>query len=87
MTENLTFSKFKAQEFDPISGLLCNIFDTTRPELELLYKEVINDFGKDGWPPHFVRRNFFRSQHQDFQKIYETSPSIAIDLPSLFTTV
>ena len=84
MTENLTFSKFKTQEFDSISGLLCDIFDTTRSELELLYKEVINDFGKDGWPPHFVRRDFFRSQHQDFQKIYEISPSIAIDLPSLF---
>lgn len=84
MTGNLTFSKFKAQEFDSISGLLCDIFDTTRPELELLYKEVINDFDKDGWPPHFVRRDFFRSQHQDFQKIYEISLSIAIDLPSLF---
>jgi len=49
MTGNLTFSKFKAQEFDSISGLLCEIFDTTRSELELLYKEVINDFDKDGW--------------------------------------
>ena len=84
MTGNLTFSKFKAQEFDSISGLLCEIFDTTRSELELLYKEVINDFDKDGWPPHFVRRDFFKSQYQDFQKTYEISPSIAIDLPSLF---
>jgi hypothetical protein len=84
MTGNLTFSKFKAQEFDSISGLLCKIFDTTRLELELLYKEVINDFDKDGWPPHFVRRDFFKSQYQDFQKKYEISPSIAIDLPSLF---
>ena len=66
MTGNLTFSKFKAQEFDSISGLLCEIFDTTRSELELLYKEVINDFDKDGWPPHFVRRDFFKSQYQDF---------------------
>lgn len=84
MTGNLTFSKFKAQEFDSISGLLCEIFDTTRSELELLYKEVINDFDKDGWPPHFVGRDFFKSQYQDFQKTYEISPSIAIDLPSLF---
>lgn len=84
MTGNLTFSKFKTQEFDSISGLLCEIFDTTRSELELLYKEVINDFDEDGWPPHFVRRDFFKSQYQDFQKIYEVSPSIAIDLPSLF---
>ncbi|PMB15508.1 hypothetical protein CEN48_06155 [Fischerella thermalis CCMEE 5282] len=38
----------------------------------------------NGSPPHFVRRDFFKSQHQNFQKIYETSPSIAIDLPSLF---
>ena len=84
MTENLTFSKFKAQEFYSISGLLCDIFDATRPELELLYQEVINDFDKDGWPSHFVRRDFFKSQHQDFQKTCEISPSIAIDLPSLF---
>lgn len=84
MTGNLTFSKFKTQEFDSISGLLCEIFDTTRSELELLYKEVINDFDEDGWPPHFVRRDFFKSQYKDFQKIYEISPSIAIDLPSLF---
>jgi hypothetical protein len=84
MTGNLAFSKFKAQEFDSISGLLRQIFNTTRSELELLYKEIINDFDKDGWPPHFVRRDFFKSQYQDFQKIYEISPSIAIDLPSLF---
>lgn len=84
MTGNLTFSKFRTQEFDSISGLLCEIFDTRRSELELLYKEVINDFDEDGWPPHFVRRDFFKSQYQDFQKIYEISPSIAIDLPSLF---
>ncbi|MBD1873377.1 hypothetical protein H6F75_07775 [Nodosilinea sp. FACHB-131] len=84
MIENLIFSKFKAQEFDSISRLLCNIFDTTSSELELLYQEIINDFGKNGWPSHFVRRDFFKSQHQNFQKIYEISPSIAIDLPSLF---
>jgi hypothetical protein len=77
-------AKFKAQEFDSISGLLCEIFHTTKSELELLYKEVINDFDKDGWPPHFVRRDFFKSQYQDFQKTCKISPSIAIDLPSLF---
>lgn len=59
-------------------------FRYNRSELELLYKEVINDFDKDGWPPHFVRRDFFKSQYKDFQKTYEISPSIAIDLPSLF---
>jgi len=57
MTGNLTFSKFKAQEFDSISGLLCEIFDTTRSELELLYKEVINDFDKDGW--HLILQGYF----------------------------
>lgn len=84
MIEKIVFSKFKNQEFDVISELLCDIFVTTRSELELLYKEINEDFSKDGWPPHFVRRSFFKSEHQDFQKTYEVSPAIAIDLPSLF---
>lgn len=84
MTENLTFSKFKNQEFEAISELLCSIFNTTKSELESLYKEIIGDFGKDGWPSHFVGRSFFKSEHKEFQKTYEISPVIAIDLPSLF---
>jgi hypothetical protein len=84
MVENIAFSKFKNQEFNVISELLCDIFVTTRSELELLYEEITEDFGKDGWPSHFVRRSFFKSKHQDFQKTYDMSPSITIDLPSLF---
>jgi hypothetical protein len=84
MFENIAFSRFKNQEFDVISELLCDIFVTSKSELRLLYKEIIDDFAKDGWPSHFVRRSFFKSEYQDFRKIYEISPAIAIDLPSIF---
>ncbi|AFY35349.1 hypothetical protein [Calothrix sp. PCC 7507] len=84
MSDNLAFSKFKSQEFNAISELLCNIFDTKKSELELLYQEIIDDFRKDGWPPHFVSRDFFKSEDEEFQKIYKISPVIAVDLPSLF---
>lgn len=84
MPDNLTFSKFKSHEFSAISKQLCSVFNTTNSELESLYKEIRNDFSKDGWPEHFVSRDFFKSENEEFQKIYDTSPVIAIDLPSLF---
>ncbi|MCU0569431.1 MAG: uracil-DNA glycosylase family protein [Oculatellaceae cyanobacterium Prado106] len=84
MGSNLAFSQFKEQEFDAVSKLLCGLFDTTKSDLESLYKGIVDDFSKDWWLPHFVHRNFFKSEHQEFQKIYEQSPSIAVDLPSIF---
>ena len=84
MIENLTFSNFKSQEFDELTALLCKIFVTTGIELNSLYQEIVDDFSKDGWPPHFVDRNFFKSGDGGFQEVYKVSPSIAVDLPSLF---
>jgi hypothetical protein len=84
MTESLTFSRFKSQESDELTALLCKVFLTTRTELNLLYQELIDDFNQDGWPPHSVDRSFFKSGDAEFQEIYRVSPSIAVDLPSLF---
>ena len=84
MTKPLSFSNFKSQEFDELIQLLCNIFVTKKSEIEWLYQEIRNDFHKDGWPPHFVNRNFFKSEDEEFQETYRISPVIAVDLPSLF---
>ncbi|MEO1351307.1 MAG: hypothetical protein AAFW84_21270 [Cyanobacteria bacterium J06635_15] len=84
MTENLVFSKFKSQEFDALTELLCEVFVTTKSELELLYQAIIDDFDKEGWPPHFANRSFFKSDDRKFRETYRISPSIAVDLPSLF---
>lgn len=88
MTEKLVFSKFKSQEFDALTKLLCEVFVTTRSELELLYQAIyqaiIDDFDKEGWPPHFANRSFFKSDDKKFRETYRISPSIAVDLPSLF---
>lgn len=84
MIENLAFSQFKSQEFDALTELLSAIFVTTKSELALLYEEIIDDFSKDEWSPHFVSRNFFNSEDRAFQETYRLSPVVAVDLPSLF---
>jgi hypothetical protein len=84
LTELVLFSQFTDQEFDQLSALLCSVFVTTKAEIESLYAEIIADFDKEKWPPHFVGRSFFESVDADFRATYVRSPSIAVDLPSLF---
>ena len=84
MKRNLVFCNFKYKELDDLKNLLCKIFVTTRSQIASLYQDVIDDFQKDGWPPHVVNRNFFKSEDPIFQEIYKRSPSVAVDLPSLF---
>lgn len=84
MTSHLSFSNFNDQEFDAIIKFLCSIFRTTRLEIETLYREIIDDFDQDGWPPHYRGRDLFCSEDPEFHNIYDQSPSIAVDLPSLF---
>lgn len=84
MKQNLVFCNFKDKELYDLKNLLCKIFVTTRSQIASLYQDVIDDFQKDGWPPHFVNRNFFKSEDPVFQEIYKRSPSVAVDLPSLF---
>lgn len=84
MQQNLVFCNLKDEELDGIKNLLCKIFVTTRSQIASLYQDIIDDFQEDGWPPHFVKRDFFKSEDRDFQEIYKHSPSVAIDLPSLF---
>jgi hypothetical protein len=79
----LLFSQFKAQEFEQICQLLCSVFDTTPEELEKLYQDIDSTFDHPGWPLHFTRRNFFESTDDVFRAIYQRSPVIAVDLPSL----
>jgi hypothetical protein len=84
MADTLTFSNFDSRTFNLITELLCDVFITTEPELKSIYQELIDDFDKDGWPPHCVERTFFESYDKEFQKTFEISPSVAVDLPSLF---
>jgi len=42
------------------------------------------NFNKADWPsPIFVERSFFRSEDENFQELYEKSPVVAADLPSI----
>lgn len=84
MKQNLVFGNFKDEELDDLKNLLCKIFVTTPSQIASLYQDVIDDFQEDEWPPHFVNRVFFKSKDQGFQEIYKRSPSVAVDLPSLF---
>ena len=79
----LLFSKFKAQEFEQLCQLLCSVFDTTPEELVKLYQDIGSTFDQPGWPLHFKHRGFFESANDVFQSIYQRSPVIAVDLPSL----
>ena len=82
-SENLLFSKFKPQEFEQICQLLCSTFETSKEELEKLYQDIDATFDQPGWPLHFVQRDFFQSADTEFRHIYQKSPVIAVDLPSL----
>ena len=84
MNRALVFSSFTDQELEVLTKLLCKVFITTQSQLVSLYREIIDDFNKDGWPPHFVNRDFFKSEDHIFQEIYKRSPSVAVDLPSFF---
>jgi hypothetical protein len=79
----LLFSKFKPQEFEQLCELLCTVFNTTPEKLEDLYQDINNNFDKPGWPLVFTSRVFFESANVDFRSIYQKSPVIAVDLPSL----
>jgi uracil-DNA glycosylase len=80
---DLLFSKFKPQEFEQLAQLLCSVFETSSSELAKLYKQIDSDFYKEGWPPHSVSRDFYKSLDAKFQSTYLKSPVVAVDLPSL----
>jgi hypothetical protein len=79
----LLFSNFKSQEFTELCHLLCAVFDTTPEELVQLYQDIDRTFEHPGWHLHFVRRDFFKSANDVFRSVYQKSPVIAVDLPSL----
>jgi hypothetical protein len=83
-SQNLQFSKFRHDELEQLCQLLSSVFNTSFEELAGLYQGIASNFDDEGWPPpHFTSRSFFQSKDLDFQKIYEKSPSVAVDLPSL----
>lgn len=85
-SRSLQFSQFLPNEFDGLCQLLSTVFQTSSEELARLYQQLDSTFDEDGWPPHHVDRKFFESQDGQFQEIYEQSPSVAVDLPSLLET-
>lgn len=84
MASDLLFSRFTDQEFSGVCQVLGEVFLTSQSELSDLYQNLSNDFEKEGWPPaNFVGREFFKSADKNFQEIYNQSPVISVDLPSL----
>jgi len=79
----LLFSRFKAQESEQLYPLLCSVFATTPATLVDLYQALDSTFEQPGWPLHFAPRNFFESAKSEFRALYDRSPVIAVDLPSL----
>jgi Uracil DNA glycosylase superfamily len=80
---NLLFSKFKSQEFEQLSQLLCSLFKTSPSDLATLYKDIDSTFDDKGWPPHSVSRDFYKSLDEKFRSTYQKSHVVAVDLPSL----
>lgn len=84
MDKKLLFSKFSSQEFTGIAMALSKVFATSEAELANLYLRMSDDFDIEEWPPaNFVDRNLFQSYDHGFQQLYEKSPVVAVDLPSL----
>jgi hypothetical protein len=80
---HLLFCKFSDQELNQLCQLLCSVFDTTPEELVKLYEDIDSTFDQPGYPLHFKNRNFFESANEAFRATYQSSPVIAVDLPSL----
>jgi hypothetical protein len=81
--ENFLFSKFKPQEFEQLSQLLCRVFETSPKQLAELYRAIDEKLNCPGWPLQFAKRDFFKSSDEAFRSTYAKSPVIAVDLPSL----
>lgn len=79
----LKFSKFRPNELQEVCRLLSSVFQTSPDKLTELYVQLDSTLEDAGWPPHFVSRDFFCTRDGHFQSVYEQSPAIAVDLPSL----
>jgi len=77
------FSEFKTNEFQALSQILCSIFDSNTQELHSVYNYLGGTFNCPGYTTHTIRRSFFKSQDEFFQKLYCQSPAVGVDLPSL----
>lgn len=78
------FSEFSAYEFQELTKILCSTFETNQEELRSLYDSLRSTFNAPEYPKHpLVNRNFFKSHDESFQKLYDESPAVGVDLPSL----
>ncbi len=84
MTKNYHFSQFRSQEFDALCELLCSIFNTSSAELTGFYQALSRDLEKPDYPKPFADRSFFQSLAKDFQDVYQSSPVVSVDLPSIW---
>ena len=78
------FCQFQPDEFEQLSLLLNSVFETSLAELATLYLAMAQDLEKPNYPIPFVKRSFFRSADPDFQDIYQASPVVSVDLPSVW---
>lgn len=83
-SNTLQFLKFRPDEYKKICQCLNDVFHTSPAELTNLYKDLKSTFRKEDYPPHFVPRSFFQSEDSQFRSTCQESPSIAIDLPSVW---
>jgi Uracil DNA glycosylase superfamily len=80
------FSKFKGNEFKALHSALSKGFNITQDDLKSLYDEYIKEFE---FEPNkntnkTLPRDIFRSDNEDFQRIYKDASVIGIDIPSIF---
>ncbi len=80
---NLLFSKFKTDEAHLLYQELGSVFDISSTALKELYNSINETFWEEGWPSHYTKREVFKSKDEKFENIYQNSPVIGIDLPSL----
>lgn len=82
-SKNILFSKFEERKRQELYQLLGSVFNTNSAELEKLYQDINSTFEQPGYPLHLTDRSFFNSADETFRSTYQSSPVVAVDLPSL----
>lgn len=84
VSNRLQFCKFRSFELEENDRLISSIFQTSTAAWGELYQKLDAEFEKDDWlAPRYLPRSSFQSEDSQFQSIYERSPSVGVDLPSL----
>ncbi len=82
MSEYL-FSKFRSNEFEDLYQQLSEVFTIPQNHLSPIYEIMRKEFETEGCREHTLSRDIFHSSNESFQKSYDDSWVIGVDIPSI----